>query len=334
MINTNVQSRLVPLRTSPVKASFRKNNRNNFRKQTPTQPKSNISYSPSPRKQNSRLLYFTPNQEGIITNQLNSTEINAPDNEFLSKFLYYEALLLQNNDKESSTHPERLENILDCLNNLSYFMKKDDKAMALFKICFNEVKRACTAEYFTNDDSFTRWKRVPAFMALKNIERENNEYAQHMEDRKLRLDSTIIKNRNLEKKYKDSIQMERHMKIKLEVAARAVLNEERRCKEMKDQIIRLENTINELAGALKDARQIIVENGLVPIIPSQKKIRKQTKNNNKSNNNKSNNNKKNKNSVQLETPPKHIAHLLFSDAFQRSLNNLNQYLDESTIFER
>ena len=123
--------------------------------------------------------------------------------------------------------------------------------------------------------------------------------------------------------------MERHMKIKLEVAARAVLNEERRCKEMKDQIIRLENTINELAGALKDARQIIVENGLVPIIPSQKKNRKQTKNNNKSNNN-----KKNKNSVQLETSPKHIAHLLFSDAFQRSLNNLNQYLDESTIFER
>ena len=94
---------------------------------------------------------------------------------------------------------------------------------------------------------------------------------------KLRLDSTIIKNRNLEKKYKDSIQMERHMKIKLEVAARAVLNEERRCKEMKDQIIRLENTINELAGALKDARQIIVENGLVPIIPSQKKNRKKQK---------------------------------------------------------
>jgi hypothetical protein len=60
-------------------------------------------------------------------------------------------------------------------------------------------------------------------------------------------------------------EMERHMKIKLEVAARAVLNEERRCKEMKDQIIRLENTINELAGALKDARQIIVENRLTLI---------------------------------------------------------------------
>ena len=66
---------------------------------------------------------------------------NAPSNEFLSKFLYYETLLLKNKSKESSMNPERLENVLDCLYNLKYFMRNNKSATELFNLCFKEIKR-------------------------------------------------------------------------------------------------------------------------------------------------------------------------------------------------
>ena len=65
-----------------------------------------------------------------------------------------------------------------------------------------------------------------------------------------------------------------------------------------------------MSGALKDAREIIVENGIVPIRMEKKKAN---------------------NNLKLNTSPKEITGLLYSDAFQQSLNNVNKYLSESNI---
>lgn len=292
------------LSTSPVKAT---------RGMAVKKPTFSLPSSHSPRKNRSKLVYLTPTSRANDVNNQNAffnKMKSAPSNEFLSKFLYYETLLLKNKSKESSMNPERLENVLDCLYNLKYFMRNNKSATDLFNLCFNEIKRTCTAEYFTNDDTFTTWKRVPTFMALKNVEREHNNMKQHMEEKQLRLNSTIKKKKLTEEKYKEARKMERSMKIKLQIAERGILTKEKHCKELQAHIMRLEKYVTDISGALKDAREIIVENGIVPVRLGKKKAN---------------------NNLKLNTSPKEITGLLYSDAFQRSLNNVNKFLNESNI---
>ena len=147
-------------------------------------------------------------------------------------------------------------------------------------------------------------------MALKNVEREHNNMKQHMEEMQLRLNSNITKKKLIEEKYNEARKMERSMKIKLQIAERAILTKEKHCKELQAHMIRLEKYVKDMSGALKDAREIIVENGIAPVRMDKKKA---------------------SNNLKLNTSPKEITGLLYSDAFQQSLNNVNKYLSESNI---
>ena len=254
-----------------------------------------------------RQLHLTPKAEKNIVGT------SGQDNFFQSKFLYYEAQIKSLQEQNAHSSPEKLELCLEYLEALLQFTPNKHRDSDVVNICFQEIKRACLSTKYSNDSSYTKWKTAPIFMVLKDVERENNDLKQSLDNVSLQLSTSINTSRRVAAESINSKKKENNMRLKLAISKRNVLTEQRRCKELKSEIVILKEQIEDLSSSLKDARNIIVRNGIMPI----SEIRKNFRSNDLANLN-----------------SKAVTRLCFSNAFKDSLAKAAMSLEEYQNFEK
>jgi hypothetical protein len=227
--------------------------------------------------------------------------------------LYYEARIKSLQEQNAHSSPEKLELCLEYLEALLQFTPNKHRDSDVVNICFQEIKRACLSTKYSNDSSYTKWKTAPIFMVLKDVERENNDLKQSLDNVSLQLSTSINTSRRVAAESINSKKKENNMRLKLAISKRNVLTEQRRCKELKSEIVILKEQIEDLSSSLKDARNIIVRNGIMPI----SEIRKNFRSNDLANLN-----------------SKAVTRLCFSNAFKDSLAKAAMSLKEYQNLEK
>ena len=259
-----------------------------------------------------RQLYLTPSVKSKA--EKNTVDISGQDSFFQSKFLYYEAQIKSLQEKNAHSSPEKLELCLEYLEALLQFTPNKHRGDSdVVNMCFQEIKRACLSTKYSNDSSYTKWKTAPIFMVLKEVERENNDLKQSLDNISLRLSTSINTSKKIAAESKDSKKKEKSMRLKLAISKRNILTEQKRCKELEREIVILKKQIEDLSSSLKDTRNIIVRNGIMPISEIRKNVRS---------------------SDLANLNSKAVTRLCFSNAFKDSLAKAAMSLEEYQNFEK